>query len=402
MRRLSITIVLLLIISCSSLFVYNAAATTLTFGNTNVGTITNTFSGTKDASRFQLTENGTIQSITVYFANYNYDAKAAIYTDSSGAPSQLIAQSTSQRVSSIGWLSFVIPQTSLSSGYYWLSTSTSVFAAAGVMSAIGSSGSHCWVSSTFASDFSSSFGTPRNSDSNAPSIYATYTPTPSSTPKVMIYVPFNSYGVITYTTPTPSSVNLAPLPTAWETANTGMWLAIGGAPSVVLDTTVKYNGESTLRLDGNDASNGAREADGPYTSIKPGDHIIFSCWMKTSTSSTGDANPLHGARLGIDFYGAKGAITGTSSPDGTPVYTQAGGWCETQTNVIWGTSTWTLITIDFIVQSSYEYSSNAIINPNYNNGQLAAPTAIIPWMQVMASNDGGQGWFSNPQLYINS
>jgi len=46
----------------------------------------------KDASRFQLTQNGVLQSITTYFTSVGFNAKAAIYTDNNGAPSNLITK----------------------------------------------------------------------------------------------------------------------------------------------------------------------------------------------------------------------------------------------------------------------------------------------------------------------
>jgi hypothetical protein len=361
-------------------------ASTTTFGNANVGNTVNPFSGTKDASRFQLSQSGIIQSISVYFINYNFNAKAAIYTDSSGAPSQLIAQSSSQWISSTGWQTFAVPQTSLSSGYYWLTTSTDNYGASGIMSMTGSSGSHCWASSTFASDFSSSFGTPRNSDNGIPSIYATYTPT-TNTPT---YVPTN----------TPST-NLAPIPNGWSTATNNMWLSCGGVANVVLDYSILYAGAPTIRLDPVGSTNNyAREADGPGFAIKPGDTVTFSCWIKTSASSYGDQNPYNGARIGIDFYANSQTMTGTTSSDGS-VWTPSAGWASNQIHVPWGTGTWTKVSIHFVVPSAYPAMAGYAGN-SYYSGQMVTPTAMIPWMQVLTPNDGGKGWFADPQVTINT
>ena len=215
---------------------------------------------------------------------------------------------------------------------------------------------------------------------------STITPTPTSTPTP---------------TPMPIANNLAPIPNGWTTADTGMEWGIGGVANVVLDTNVLYNGNPTIRIDppGN-TGNAARECDGPYISIAPGDQIVFSCWIKTTASSLGDTNPNSGGRIGIDFYSAAGRITGTDAPDGS-VWTPTGGWPNGQTYVNWNTNTWTQVTISFTVPSTYPADGTT---GSYSAGQLVIPTAIIPWMQVWSStygaSDQGQAWFANSQLTI--
>src|SRR5208283_5194349 len=203
-------------------------------------------------------------------------------------------------------------------------------------------------------------------------------------------------------TPTPKpTTNVAPVPNGWTTADTGMEWGIGGVTNVVLDTNVLYNGNPTIRIDpvGN-TGNAARECDGPYISIAPGDQIVFSCWIKTTASSLGDTNPNSGGRIGIDFYSAAGRITGTDAPDGS-VWTPTSGWPNGQTYVNWNTNTWTQVTISFTVPSTYPADGTT---GGYSAGQLVIPTAIIPWMQVWSStygaSDQGQAWFANPQLTI--
>jgi len=146
--------------------------------------------------------------------------------------------------------------------------------------------------------------------SPSPSPSPSPTPTPTATPTP---------------TPTATPTNLAPIPQGWSTATNGMHYAVGGVANVILDSNVKYNSVASIRDDpvGN-TDNYAREVNGPYLSIKPGDHIIFSCWIKTSASSLGDKSATSGGRIGIDFYGG-GRITGSASPDGA-VWTPSGGW----------------------------------------------------------------------------
>jgi hypothetical protein len=179
-----------------------------------------------------------------------------------------------------------------------------------------------------------------------------------------------------------------------------MDLSIGGVSNVVLDTSVLYNGSPSIRVDPvGRTGNTGREVNGPWLSIKPGDHIVFKCWMKTSASTLGDTSQYSGARIGIDFYTDK-YIVGTSTPDGktrTPAGYPAG---EELNYVHWGTSTWTQIVMDFVVASKYPAEGSG-----YSFGQMVTPTHILPWMQVYSStygtSDSGKAWFANAQLYIN-
>jgi len=67
----------------------------------------------------------------------------------------------------------------------------------------------------------------------------------------------------------------------------------------------------------------------------------------------------------------------------------------------WGTSTWTKVTMDFIVEAQYPSDQWSAYTP----GQMVAPSGIIPWFQVWSSingaDDNGQAWFGGPELYIN-
>ncbi|HZK68864.1 MAG TPA: hypothetical protein VFC36_04620, partial [Paludibacter sp.] len=265
----------------------------------------------------------------------------------------------------------------------------------GVMSMTGSSNSHCWTSSTYNNEFSSSFGWSAGSDSGVPSIYATYTPTSTTTTTT------------TTTIQTIQSSNLAPIPNSWSYATNGMWFSAGGVSNNVLDYNVRYNGEPTMRQDPVWSTNNyAREVNGPYLNVKPGDHIVFSCWIKTTASSYGDKDLNSGARIGIDFYGTKGALGGSVSPNGA-VWTTTGGYpSNTYLNYVhWGTNTWTKIEMSFTVAQSYPAIYGYAGNYNYATGQWVTPSAIIPFMQVYSStygtSDSGQAWFADPQLTIN-
>jgi hypothetical protein len=157
-------------------------AQTATFGNTRVGTYANHLSFNKDASRFVLTENGTIQSITVYFSNANFYAKAAIYTDSNGSPNQLVTQSNSERIRQTGWHTFTIPQTPLTPGYYWLTAVCSRTRAQGRMSITSTANQHALKTASYSTEFTAKFGAPNKYNSYSTSIYATYISTATQQP----------------------------------------------------------------------------------------------------------------------------------------------------------------------------------------------------------------------------
>jgi hypothetical protein len=206
----------------------------------------------------------------------------------------------------------------------------------------------------------------------------TPTPTPAPTP-----------------TPPPSGNNLAPFPSAWETTNTGMTWAIGGTSNVVLDSSVTYNGVASIRIDPVGSSqNYALECDGPWINIAPGNHIVFSCWLKTSGMSL--------ARIGIDFFGSGYGITGTASYSGA-VWSPSGGWPGDQIYISPNTD-WTLVTIDFVVPATYP-SGNGITQTNpWALGTPIQPGGMIPWLQNVNGVEGyplgGSVWFANPTLYI--
>ena len=236
--------------------------------------------------------------------------------------------------------------------------------------------------------------TPSPSPTASPTPTPTITPTPSPTPiaspsptptasprKVQVKATFSSQGIII-----PPGSNLVPIPSGW-------WIDRDGQ---TLDTSVTYNGMPSIRLDktATTSNNLNRECDSITISVKPGNHIVFKCWMKTTASGLGDTNPYSGARIGIDFYDNM-RISALQSP--TYPNTAEG---ERQMYVNWGTSEWTLRTIDFILPSTMAadgYLGHPI-------GGSYTPTCIILWMQVWSSTygatDSGKAWFANPQLYI--
>jgi hypothetical protein len=153
-----------------------AVASSVTVGNTDVGSSTYRFGTSKDASRFLVAGNGTMQSVSVYFFNSRFYAKAAIYSDVDGKPSGLVTQSGSERISASGWHTFVLPQNTLTSGYYWLSVVCSSSRASGRVIAGIQAGQHCVRRVSYYGEFRGTFGTPTRVDSVAVSIYGIFVP----------------------------------------------------------------------------------------------------------------------------------------------------------------------------------------------------------------------------------
>lgn len=99
-----------------------------TFGYTSIGTTTDTPSTEVTASKFQLSETGTVSSISVYLnaLSGTVNAKTAIYADSTGLPQALIAESSEKTSinTSPTWQELTISQ-ELEAGTYWLAVRTS-------------------------------------------------------------------------------------------------------------------------------------------------------------------------------------------------------------------------------------------------------------------------------------
>jgi hypothetical protein len=198
-------------------------------------------------------------------------------------------------------------------------------------------------------------------------------------------------------------VNLGLIPKAWSSETSGQQFALGFSANIVLDNNVLNNGKPSIRIDPHTSNdlNVLRECDGPWIDVKPGDHIVFSVWIKTSASGFGDTSTQSGGRIGIDFYGSIGGIRPILTPDGNPNFDD-----KDNTYVHWGTGTWTKMTMDFTVAPTYNYVYGSTGSTGrYPDGALVTPVAIIPWMQVWSGtyggDDSGSAWFSNSELYIN-
>ncbi|MCJ7632148.1 hypothetical protein MUP77_07105 [Candidatus Bathyarchaeota archaeon] len=196
------------------------------------------------------------------------------------------------------------------------------------------------------------------------------------------------------TLPRSSNNNLADIPDDWE-------LTYGAGPQIIsLDySTVHTSGHPSIAIAPHTSAdvNTAREANcyGPNLAglqVKPGDHIVFSCWIRTGLSSVNSAynsDPTDslgkGARIGIDFYTPSshsgiGALVNGVGNNANHI----SGWLQNAgSHVPWNTQTWTQQRIDCIVPNGYNIAF------------------MIPWIQIELPNDAGKGWFADAELYIN-
>lgn len=194
------------------------------------------------------------------------------------------------------------------------------------------------------------------------------------------------------------ATNLAVIPNDW---------GMNRFPNIFLDT---INGEPAIRLErhieGQDTNN-AREVDGRWYKVKPGDHVVFKCLMKTEPSQLGDIDPASGARIGIDLWysdaapnwGTKNYILWGISSD---TYRNPQNYAANVAHYVpFGTSQLTQRTIEFIVPDEFfsiDYLTGEQITP-------VKPNVVIVWAQAWSSTNGGTDpakvWFTKSELYIN-
>jgi hypothetical protein len=164
-----------------------------------------------------------------------------------------------------------------------------------------------------------------------------------------------------------------------------------------LDNSVLHNGDPSIRV-GPDYVRGTREVDGAWLNVKPGDHIVFSCWIKTAAFKSSDS--YAGARIGLDFYLSSSQGTGIATIDSAGH--QAGhpndaenvaGTCR----VSWG-SDWTLVTWDIYVPTTY-YSY--VTTNGVHSCTPVQISSVVAWFDVREVTDNAYAWFADPTFYIN-
>jgi hypothetical protein len=156
-------------------------------GNQNVGSSSSS-TAKRSGQRFAVTENGTINSVTIYHAGTGSQVIVAVYADNAGAPGALISRSSIQAASTTaGWQTVPLDGSApISEGaYVWLAW---FFQNAPGTKYVSGSGcrynsSYSWPAGATAEVLMpSSFGT-TSSLSRLYSVYATYTPDPGASPE---------------------------------------------------------------------------------------------------------------------------------------------------------------------------------------------------------------------------
>ena len=202
--------------------------------------------------------------------------------------------------------------------------------------------------------------------------------------------------------PTPN-VNLGVIPTDW--GNYDGTIGYGSGPQICfLDyNVVRTPGKPSIRLEPHTVvdMNVAREVDGKWYACFPGDRVVFKCWMRTDASTPAEnADPYHGARIGIDLYAPLGDGVHICIVDGHPTNADPAG---TQT-VNWNHLAWEQRIWDITIPSTI-YTKDVM-----GTSIPATPiTMFVCWLQVRPESTGapagavalGNGWFADAELYIN-
>jgi hypothetical protein len=165
-----------------------------------------------------------------------------------------------------------------------------------------------------------------------------------------------------------------------------------------IDYSVSHDSNPSIRV-GPDYIRGTREVDGAWIEVNPGDHIVFTAWIKTSTYTSKD--PMVGARIGMDFYITTSQGTGIATIDAAGH--QAGHPNDnenaaTEGRVPWGND-WTQITWDLYVPTTYfTYVTKSTGVTFCNPVQISS---MVTWLDARGVTDNAYAWFSDTQFYIN-
>jgi hypothetical protein len=293
----------------------NSTPTLITFGNTAIGTNIDTNDAkAQSISYFTCTTTGSVTHIVAYMrGTVSGNSMAALYAVTGATPGALLAQSNSVNIgTSFSWIDFQLqtPYTTTSGTTYGLAIMGNVPVNIALVSGTGQRTGGPGYGS-YANGFKDPFGTVWFNDvTGAMSIYATSTNSISLTPTASPSPTFSPTP-----TPSPNSPNLEPLSAFYADMN-------GAASSYAsLDYVTLHNGNPSIRT-GADYVRSTREVDGAWISVKPGDHIVMTCWVKTAAFTSSDIQA--GATFGWDFYGstsmgyAIAALNGNGEQAGHP------------------------------------------------------------------------------------
>jgi hypothetical protein len=363
--------------------------TTGKFGNTQVGLfLTTLLPGFKDSCRYQAPHTGNITSISMFILTANAKVRFGVYSDSNGLPNQLIAQSSEVNSVANEWITANLTTPIAADQYYWLTVISDIEIS--YYYDYGNTATSGYASEA-SNTLSAYYGAFTEWENARFSMYATYattdsvahSPTPSATPS---------------STHSPSSPNLVPIPNAW-----GSYEKLGdvyfGKPSNPqlghVDYSVRHNGDVSIRIDGPAIpENQFREINTDPISVNPGDHIVFTCWIKTAPSTIGD-----GGIIGFDVYGNYDRIwevTNYATGNDNDCFDVINAW-----NYKWVPygSDWTQIVIDVIIPDK-TFTTNNFGSPLPNGAQQIS--FIIPWIGASwKHNEAASVWFADAELFIN-
>ena len=300
--------------------VVSTPPTTLTFGTTSVGSLSDTFAANrKRVSAYSLPGAGSVSKLSLYLTptstSGQENVEGVIYADSGGAPAGLLGVSSQLVFSSsnaAGWydLSFPTP-VGLAAGRYWIGVITGGTGGVAGFRYSNVSSSRDYNLNTYTSGPSNPFGV-TTIDSEQTSLYATYTPAPPpSSPPVNTGLPGISGVAQVGQTLTASSGSWSNGPTsfafAWQRcdAGGGSCGAISGASgsSYVVQSV---DAGSTLRV-AVTATNAAG-ASSPASSAQSGVVSTPPTTLTFGTTSVGSLSDTFAAnRKRVSAYSLPGA-----------------------------------------------------------------------------------------------
>jgi len=378
-----------------------ALASSSTFGQTvKGGSGAWQGSGVMIASRFTSSTSGLANSISVYISNSggsSVPVKCAIYKETDKT---LLAATQENTVSAgyAGWQTFSFTsQPTITSGASYSIVAWFGAANCYVYYSSGSS-AQSWYStqtySTYPNGPYSSFSGYYGQENVVYSIYATISTTSSSSSSTPS--PTATPSPTPAPTSTPNANNLASIPNGWYLT----YDSASNTPQIIsLDYSVeRTSGQPSIRLDPhtNNDVNVAREVDGKWYNVHPGDHIVATVWMKVQTGPSTPGYPFCGARMAIDFYGSVNGNQELLSADSFWNNYYGTGWNSAFTMYVQDSNggAWQQKTIDIIVPATASDS----------NGKVGSVNQIVLWLQGnpwTATSAASTVWFADPTLYIN-
>jgi len=174
-------------------------------------------------------------------------------------------------------------------------------------------------------------------------------------------------------------------------------LTYGNGPQIIfLDyNVIRTTGKPSIRLEPHTSLdvNVAREVDGTWYTVNPGDHIVAKCWMRVLTDSSTLGYPQCGARIGIDFYGYVNGVFSHLPADAFWHNYYGGDFSQMYVRDSNG-GAWQQKTIDVIVPATATDSA----------GNVGTVTMFVMWLQGspwIEHSTASTVWFADAELWIN-